>query len=205
MPNVCWWKGTTKSPSQLPNPYHRILLGPSLLLPRRTHLPSLPCHKVTPFAAGRDHVARVEVRREFATRLTATTLWILTILSLLHLCCISIMFQPPRQIDLHARDSLTCDMDSNHLSTPQSSQTLPPSASPSDTSSPALSVFSKGHTASSGSNASSIASSPARRDSFDLFVSSKRLLTDVKEEPLEREDADTKDALNTQYGMVVVI
>ena len=111
------------------------------------------------------------------------------------------MFQSLRQIDVQKRDSLTCDMDSPKLSTPQSSQSLPPTASSSDITTPALSFSSKGHSARSGSNASSIASSPVPRDSFEGFTSSKRHLTDVKEEPLEREDVDITDALGSQSGM----
>lgn len=112
------------------------------------------------------------------------------------------MFQSPRQLDTQDRDSLTCDMDSPQVSTPPSSQPMPQSASSSDTTSPALSMFSKSHAARSGSNASSIASSPAMRDSFENFTPSKRFLTDVKEEPHEREDADMTDALNSHAGML---
>lgn len=111
------------------------------------------------------------------------------------------MFQSPRREDVSKYDGLACDKSSPQLSTPQTSQPLPPSASSSDTTSPALSLFSKAHTAKSGSNASSIASSPALRDSFEIFTSSKRLLTDVKEEPLEREDADMTDVSSYHSGM----
>jgi hypothetical protein len=92
------------------------------------------------------------------------------------------------------------DMDSAQFSTPQTSQPLPPSASSSDTTSPALSFFSKRHSARSGSSSSSIASSPALRDSLDTYSSSKRHLTDVKEEPFEREDADMTDELASHTG-----
>jgi hypothetical protein len=110
------------------------------------------------------------------------------------------MFRSPDHIDVLRRDSLTRDMDSAQLSTPQNSQPRPRSATSSETTSPALSLFSKGHTARSGSTASSVASSPALRDSFEVFGSSKRPLTDVKEEPHEREDVDMTDAPGNAPG-----
>ncbi|ERF75588.1 hypothetical protein EPUS_04568 [Endocarpon pusillum Z07020] len=91
-------------------------------------------------------------------------------------------------------------MDPAQVSTPHSSQTLPLSASSSDTTSSASSFFSKGHPTRSGSNASSIASSPAVRDSLDMYNSSKRHLTDVKEEPLELQDAEMMEAAGSQSG-----
>lgn len=111
------------------------------------------------------------------------------------------MFQPPRPVDVQKHDSLTCVMDSPQLSTPPpTAQPLPSSASSSNTPSPALSLFSKGPTARSGSTASSVDSSPALRDSFENFSSSKRLLTDVKEDPLEREDAGMTDTSSNHSG-----
>ncbi|OAG45033.1 hypothetical protein AYO21_00996 [Fonsecaea monophora] len=80
--------------------------------------------------------------------------------------------------------------------TPYSFDTLPPatrsSASSVDTSSPTVSMFSKGH--SSRGSGSSIASSPVPRESLDMFGVPKRL-EDVSEEPQEREGIDG-------YGLV---
>jgi len=88
------------------------------------------------------------------------------------------------------RNSLDIDMDSTRISASnhaqQSSQS---SATSSDFSSPTQSVFStKGYQSRFSSSASSVASSPVLRDSVDGFGAPKTLLTDVKEEPQERED-----------------
>jgi len=62
------------------------------------------------------------------------------------------------------------------------------------TSSPALSFFSKGHSARPGSSISSIASSPLPLESTDSLGIPKRFLEDVTEEPHEREnDFDVTD------------
>lgn len=54
--------------------------------------------------------------------------------------------------------------------------------------SPAISMFSRGHSSRSPASSISMASSPnPGRDSLDLYSSIKRL-EDVREEPLERED-----------------
>ncbi|KIX91891.1 uncharacterized protein Z520_12403 [Fonsecaea multimorphosa CBS 102226] len=75
--------------------------------------------------------------------------------------------------------------------------TLPPatrsSASSVDTSSPTVSMFSKGHS-SRGSN-SSAASSPVPRESLDMFGGAKRL-EDVTEEPQERDESDGYTLVN---------
>lgn len=116
------------------------------------------------------------------------------------------MFHPPRLADVPKHHGLTCAMDASQRTTPPpSSQPLPSSASSSNTTSPALSLFSKGHTPRSGSNASSIASSPALRDSFENFTSSKRLLTDVKEEPFEPEDAGMTDTSSSHSGALPLL
>ncbi|OQV01348.1 hypothetical protein CLAIMM_06726 [Cladophialophora immunda] len=75
--------------------------------------------------------------------------------------------------------------------------TLPPatrsSGSSVDTSSPTVSMFSKGHS-SRGSN-SSAASSPVPRESLDMFGGVKRL-EDVTEEPQERDEFDGYTLVN---------
>lgn len=95
-------------------------------------------------------------------------------------------------------------MDSAQLSTPASAQPPGHFATASDaTSSPALSFFSKGYSARSGSSTSSLASSPNLRESIDGIASAKRLLEDVTEEPHEREtDFDMTDAGVQYYCML---
>ena len=82
-------------------------------------------------------------------------------------------------------------MESPRLSTPADtkSQTAHShSATSSDTtSSPSLSFFSKNYSARTGSSASSLASSPAPRESQDGFGPGKTILEDVTEEPQERD------------------
>ena len=95
-------------------------------------------------------------------------------------------------------------MDSPQLSTPANAQPPGHSATVSDpTSSPALSFFSKGYSARSGSSGSSIASSPVPRESVDGLGIPKRLLEDVTEEPHEREhDFDTTDSGSPYFCML---
>ena len=78
---------------------------------------------------------------------------------------------PPRQM-------------ATHTSTPAASIS---------TSSPATSVFSRGHSSKGSGSNSSLASSPLPRDSFDLYASR---LGKVTEEPQEREDADSVSRLD---------
>ena len=79
-------------------------------------------------------------------------------------------------------------MTSPRLSNPTNIQPVLHSATPSDaTSSPALSFSSKAYSPRPASSASSLASSPTLRDSFEIFGSSKRQLEDVREEPQERD------------------
>lgn len=145
--------------------------------------------EVTRLLDDRQHVVRIELKR-------IRTLWIVTV----HISSTSIMFQCPQQIETQKDDIITCSMDPAQVSTPHSSQPLPLSASSSDTASSASSFLSKGHPTRSGSNASSIASSPPVRDSLDIYNSSKRHLTDVKEEPLELQDAEMMEATGSQSG-----
>src|SRR6266536_2909677 len=92
-----------------------------------------------------------------------------------------------RFMEAKKRDSGDMDLDFSQPLTPhhmqQSSQS---SGSSSDSASPVQSAFSsRGYARSS---ASSVASSLAYTDSMDGFGSVKRPLTDVKEEPQEREE-----------------
>ena len=87
-------------------------------------------------------------------------------------------------------------MYSPQLSTAASVQLADRSATLSDpTPSPALSFFSKGHSARPDSSISSIASSHLPLESTDSLGIPKRLLEDVTEEPHEREnDFDVTDS-----------
>ena len=81
-------------------------------------------------------------------------------------------------------------MDHSTFASSDTAQHTPQSAtSTSTTSSPAVSIFSRGHVSRGSGSTSSIASSPKLRDSFDLFGNSKRL-EDVREDPSEREEVD---------------
>lgn len=162
---------------------------PSLPFQLHKSTTALQPTEVTHLLDDRDHAVRIELKR-------VRTLWIVDA----RVSFTSIMFQCPPQIETQTDDIITCDMDSAQVSTSQSSQPLPLSASSSDTTSSASSFFSKGHSTRSGSNASSIASSPAARESLDIYNSSKRHLTDVKEEPLEQQDADMMEAVSSQPG-----
>ena len=118
------------------------------------------------------------------------------------------MFQTQPQLQRSSRVdeqdlSVPIDMDSSKPSTPQNSQTTSLSASCSETTSPCQSLFSRNHTARSGSAPSSIASSPAVGDAFEGFLTTKTLLTDVKEEPHEREDSDMQDTVAEHRGMLM--
>ena len=91
----------------------------------------------------------------------------------------------PQYVEDQQRESPNNDMDAaNPHCILQNSQT---SAGSSDVDSPAQSTFSRALTRFSSSN-SSLSSSPTMRESLDLPNSARRPLTEVREEPQEREE-----------------
>lgn len=86
------------------------------------------------------------------------------------------------------RESAGADADSAELILSERKLQQSTSSTASEPQSPVTPTFSlRGQLRFSSSN-SSLASSPTMQDSFDIFPASKRPLTEVKEEPQERED-----------------
>ena len=99
------------------------------------------------------------------------------------------MLKATQPAETQKRNSLDNDMDFPRLTTPGHAQQSSQSSTSSDFSSPTQSLFSnKGYSNRLSSSASSLTSSPTLRESVDGFGPAKTPLTDVKEEPQERDD-----------------
>lgn len=92
-------------------------------------------------------------------------------------------------------DHYPVDLDHVQTGISQCVHSLPRSASSSEITSPTPSYFSKMQSTRPGSTGSSVASSPTMRESLDTFTPQRTLLTDVKEEPQERDDVEAVNAV----------